>query len=233
MWNHLGRRERDDVDVDGVPSLVEQVRRNPGGGDVGAGRRRLVPARRHVERVEADGAMLVQHLDLRDDRSACAQDPKGDLDADRVSDVDRAARGAVLVDDAHRLQSDEIVARRGGRVVPDGARPGAHGLLLVVRDDVVRRPLAGDLPVLQEKRSVAKLEDRVQVVRDEQNRPAGLAEALHAAERPPLEVGVADGEHFVHDHDVGLEVGGYGEGEPNEHPARVALHGSVHELLDP
>ena len=41
-----------------------------------------------------------------------------------------------------------------------------------------------------------------------------------------------DGEHLVHDEDVGLEVRGHGEREPHVHAARVVLHRRVEELLD-
>src|SRR6185295_2097391 len=55
---------------------------------------------------------------------------------------------------------------------------------------------------------------------------ADLAEALL------LELRVADGEHFVHDEDLGLEVRRDGEREAHVHAARVALHRRVEEPLD-
>ena len=60
----------------------------------------------------------------------------------------------------------------------------------------------------------------------------GAAEVLHPAEALLLELGVADGEHLVDEQDLRLEVRGDREREPHVHPARVALHGRVDELLD-
>ena len=50
--------------------------------------------------------------------------------------------------------------------------------------------------------------------------------------RHALELRIAHGEHFVHDEDLGLEVRGDREGEPQVHPAAVALDGRVEEALD-
>ena len=44
---------------------------------------------------------------------------------------------------------------------------------------------------------------------------------------------VADREHLVDDQDLGVEVRRDRERQPDVHPARVALHGRVDELLDP
>ena len=55
---------------------------------------------------------------------------------------------------------------------------------------------------------------------------------LHLAEALLLELRVADGEHLVDEQDLGLEVRRDGEREPHVHAARVALDGSVEELLD-
>ena len=43
---------------------------------------------------------------------------------------------------------------------------------------------------------------------------------------------VADGQHFIHDQDFRVQVGGDGEGEADVHAAAVALDGRVQELLD-
>ena len=65
------------------------------------------------------------------------------------------------------------------------------------------------------------------------HRAARAAELLHAAEAPPLELGVADREHLVDEQDLRLEMGGDRERQPHVHAARVALHRRVDELLDP
>src|SRR2546429_5415830 len=214
-----------------MPAFVQQVGRDPRSRQVLAGRCRVAPAWSDVHRVEADRPVLVEHLDLRDDGLSLAHDTEADLDPNGASHVDGRGRAAVLVDDPYRLQAHEIVTGRSGRVVPDDLRPGADRLLLVVRDHVVRGPLADDLTVLQQDGAIAKLQHGVKVVRDERDGASRLAETLHASQRAALEVRVAYRENLVDDHDLRLEVRGDREGEPHEHPARVALHGRVDELL--
>ena len=60
-----------------------------------------------------------------------------------------------------------------------------------------------------------------------------LREILHPSEARALELGVADGEHLVHEQDLRLEMRRDREREADVHAARVALHGRVDELLDP
>ena len=62
-------------------------------------------------------------------------------------------------------------------------------------------------------------------------RPA-FGDVLHLAQALLLERGVADGEHFVDDQDLRLQVGGHRESQPHVHPAGVALDRRVEELLD-
>lgn len=71
------------------------------------------------------------------------------------------------------------------------------------------------------------------VVADEEDGAAFLVGGfVHAVEALALEVGVADGEDFVHDEDVGVEVGGDGESQADVHAAGVALDGRVDEFAD-
>ena len=55
---------------------------------------------------------------------------------------------------------------------------------------------------------------------------------LHPPEALLLEGEVADGEDLVDDQDLGLQVGGHRERQPELHAARVALHGRVDEGAD-
>ena len=55
----------------------------------------------------------------------------------------------------------------------------------------------------------------------------------HAAQAAALELGVAHGEHLVDQQDVGVEVRGDGERQPQVHARRVPLHRRVEEPLDP
>ena len=64
------------------------------------------------------------------------------------------------------------------------------------------------------------------------DRPPFARDLAHLAERLALEGGVADREHLVDEQDLGLEVGGHGEGQAHRHAARVALDRGVEEALD-
>ena len=55
------------------------------------------------------------------------------------------------------------------------------------------------------------------VVRDEQDRLAGLADADELVEALLLERRVADGEHLVDQQDVGVDLDHHREREPDEH----------------
>ena len=62
----------------------------------------------------------------------------------------------------------------------------------------------------------------------EQHRPSlAFADVLHLADGFFLEFGVAYGEDFVDDEDLGVEVGGDGETEADHHAGGVALDGGV------
>src|SRR6266516_3552509 len=79
----LRRRDGHEIDVDQVASFVQQVAGNPCRRRVLARRRRLMPARVYVHRVEAHSTVLVEELNLRDDRTSFSEHPKADLDSDR------------------------------------------------------------------------------------------------------------------------------------------------------
>ena len=65
----------------------------------------------------------------------------------------------------------------------------------------------------------------------EQHRPALAGHVAHLAQAFLLELGVAHRQHFVHDQDLGVQVGGHGEGQAHVHAAGVALDRRVDELL--
>src|SRR5438445_7225556 len=70
--------------------------------------------------------------------------------------------------------------------------------LLVIRvDDVVRRALRTDAPLIEPERALAEARDRAEVVRDEHDRLLRGAELADLGEALVLEVLVADGEHLV------------------------------------
>ncbi len=165
-------------------------------------------------------------------RSTALEHREPELDADRPPHVDVIDRPAFGVDDPHGAQAHEVVS---GSLVrrPRPAGAGSRRGLQVVRDDFLAPPVANDAPVFEKQRAVTELSDCLHVVRHEEHRPSGVSEILHPPQAARLELSVANGKNLVDEQDLGLEVGRDGEGEPNVHPARVALHRRVEELGDP
>ena len=69
-------------------------------------------------------------------------------------------------------------------------------------------------------------------VRDQQDGAALALELLHPVDALALEALVADGQHLVDHQDVGVDVDGHGEAEPDVHARGVELHLVVDELLE-
>ncbi len=80
---------------------------------------------------------------------------------------------------------------------------------------------------------LAELLDLAEAVADEHDRAAVLAELLDLLHAATLERLVADREDLVDEQDLGFDVGGDGEPEPDGHARRVVLHRRVDELLEP
>ena len=143
--------------------------------------------------------------------------------------VDAVGELAVLVHDAHLAQPRMLVARARLEVGPDAPRRRAADRLEVVRNDLVARPVADDLATVEQDRPVAEPRQRLHLVGDEDTvRPERLNSSIRPRQRL-LELGVADGEHLVHEQDLRLEVRGHREREPHVHAARVPLDRRVEE----
>src|SRR5260370_15625040 len=67
---------------------------------------------------------------------------------------------------------------------------------------------------------------------NEQYRPSPAGDLGHLAEAFLLEFGVADGENFVNDEDLGLEMRSDGKAEAHRHARGIALDRRVEEFLD-
>ena len=67
---------------------------------------------------------------------------------------------------------------------------------------------------------------------DQDDRAALLLEGADLVHALALERLVADGEHLVDEQQVGVDVDGDGERQPDVHARRVELHLGVDELLD-
>ena len=70
------------------------------------------------------------------------------------------------------------------------------------------------------------------VVRDEQDGLPFGDQAAQRLERAAAERGIADGEHFIDEHDVGTGEDGDGEAKPSVESGRIALHRRVDQPLD-
>ena len=189
------------------------------------GARRLQPALVGVHRVEGDRALLVEHLDLREERLALDAAPR--TRSRRRSGGARRRRPAACPRAAARESRGSARGRSPAPTPPAQTRsvPDAVRLVQVVRDHLGRR---------RRRRRADRRRSRSRGRRAARSagsacetkttvRPV-LRELLHAPETAPLELGVAHREHLVDEQDLRLEVGRDGEREPDVHPARVALH---------
>ena len=62
---------------------------------------------------------------------------------------------------------------------------------------------------------------------EEDGAALALGDVFHLADGFLLELGIADGEDFVHDEDLGFEEGRYGEAQTDSHTGGITLHGGV------
>ncbi len=82
-------------------------------------------------------------------------------------------------------------------------------------DDLAAGPVADDAASLKQDRPIAKLSDRLHLMRNEDDRATRGAQVLHAPEAALLELGVADREHLVDEEDLGLEMSSDRERQPH------------------
>ena len=91
----------------------------------------------------------------------------------------------------------------------------------------------GDSTLAEDDGVLAETYHRVDVVADEEHRPAAAGHLLDAGMALRLEGRVTHSEHFVEKQDFRIEVRRDCEGEPDLHPRRVALDRDVDELANP
>ena len=118
------------------------------------------------------------------------------------------------------------LARR--RVVHEAAE--VH--LVVEKADLVRVADRQDVPALDQHRPVTEALDQSHVVRHEEDRLAGVLQAVEHLEALLLERGVAHREHLVHEQHLRVHLRGDREAEPHPHAGGVVLQLEVHELLE-
>src|SRR5207247_3861862 len=148
-----------------------------------------------------------------------------DLDRGGLTRLEHDALGAIWTD--HPRARDLDLLRAPPRA--DLAARGALALLLfadllAVRvDDVVRRALRADDPLVEPHRALAEACDRAEIVRHEHDRLLRGAELADLREALVLDVLVADREHLIDKEDVRLEMHRDREAKTHVHAARVGL----------
>ena len=78
----------------------------------------------------------------------------------------------------------------------------------------------------------AQVADGRHVVADEQHRAAVRRDIAHLAQALPLELQIADREHFVDDQNLAAQMRRHRKREPHVHAAAVVLHRRVEKALD-
>ena len=132
-----------------------------------------------------------------------ARDPNGDLS----SGCDRRDLStlAVAKDSGRKLDRRSTASRLNGRRVPE-----------VCADDFLCGANVSRFP-LEVERPVAQVPDGLQIVGDEHDGDALIAERRHPLHAAALEGRIPDAQDFVDDEDVRLEVRRDGESEPRVH----------------
>src|SRR5699024_10628124 len=115
-----------------------------------------------------------------------------------------------------------------GQVVVDHVHVGG---IHIDGDGLFHVAVEDHASLVQHDAAAAQLADGAHVVADVEHRaPVLVGDVAHLAQAFLLELHVAHGQHFVHDHDLAVQVGGHGEGQLDEHAAGIALHGGVDKI---
>ena len=141
--------------------------------------------------------------------------------------------GRVRVDDLDRGDPDAMPERRdaSGSSTPAPSSTGHQGVAERA-DHVVGLAHRDEAAVVERGGAGAHLADEVGGVGDDDDRAALGLEGGDLVEALALERLVADGEDLVDEQDVGVDVDGDGEAEPDVHARRVELHLVVDHPLD-
>ena len=159
----------------------------------------------------------------------------GDLDADNL----RAGIAVAVVDVGDA--GDEFGGLRGGgglgRCVFGAGEAEELGVLFdhvgqVFGDDQFGFAEFADVAVIEPHGAVADGFDVADGVGDEEDGHAFGAEFMHLSHAALAEVDVADGECFVDEEDLRVDVDGDGEGEADGHAAGVGFDGLIDEVAD-
>jgi len=102
---------------------------------------------------------------------------------------------------------------------------------LIIRDDLLRRSDGFHGAVLDPDEAVAKRLERREIMRDDQD-GAVFGEILDKGIAFRAEFGIADGQGFVDDQNIGVGMGADGKGEACRHAARIHFEGLIKEIAD-
>src|SRR5262249_12892122 len=125
-----------------------------------------------------------------------------------------------------------VPARAPLRRPAQTALPARGNVAQVAVDAGPHRPVEHRHAVLQDDHALAQCPDRRQVVADEQYGESLSGNALHLLQTLLLERRIPDGQHFVQDEDLRLQMGRHREGQTDVHATGVALHGRVQEFVN-
>src|ERR1051325_1278038 len=218
---------RTDPQVEPVVARHERQRLDHRLHFAGAGRDAKAAAHVLREQLEHAAALLGRdgHGQLR------IEFAQGGVTTRKLEDEFHAAPGRWMLRlDGEVFDPHLLVARPFAR--PRRERGGPIAQRQVFADHGRGRAARLHLPGREEDSTAAKIHHGAHVVTDEEDRPPAAAHTLHLAETFPLELRVADGEHFVHDENLRFQVRGDGEGQAHIHAGGVTLDRCVEELLD-
>src|SRR5205814_2865657 len=191
------------------------------------------PVRRRRGRAgHGDTRLDVDNGDLEHRRRKAARRVVSGADHQRPAFGDTVGWPAAAIEDVDRAEADlaGAGAAAGQRRLLAGRR-AVHFFEVAVRDFDGGAGCA-HLAAIEPHNPVAEPAHVPEIVRDDQHRLAEGNQLAQAFERPPPERRVADRQHLVDEHDVGIAVDGDAEAEPGIQAGRVAFHGRVYQLLD-
>src|SRR5262249_52180188 len=237
---HLMRCQRADFRVHDHGAFREEIPRYPSRTHVPSGRLRLpLPLLFEIQHGKQMQPRLVEKVHDRHQHVPTLEHVVRDLYTEGVSDVHLRHDGPILSTHAHTPQphdtvvlSVQVLALSHWTYARKCRRRPFRGQCLVLPYDLTRWAVPDNLPAPHQQHAVAQRLHRIQVMRDENNRPTFSPQRPHSIKTLPLEGHVADGQHFVQKQNLGLQMGSDRKPQPDVHSGGVPLDRYVDELLN-